>query len=309
MTTKKTVVIPASSDDFVPDGYYLNDPEAVEAVEAEVVQDSNLAMYENDPYMSDEYNDPNAQYPRIQTLRGEGAQKACWFIPSRELDRAGWLDPNPTLTDYHFQGGDVEAGLVIYEPRMLVAIRSTRQVFDRAESTKQKKMVFCGEAAENQELLEQKENYGAAQYFRVYLLSSDNAPLAEMPFEYRAKGATLATFIQQWEQSCDDITRFHCQAARRPFAKKNAAYKALCVFEPIVEKKKVDTEAVAVMAAKITGYKQVGLDNWAFNFLGRQQNADWFADVMDVRPLSTNTVGVLAGVGGNDGERLSLLGS
>lgn len=293
MTTKKSLVVPVLSDEFVSDDYYA----AAEAVEAELT-DPN--MFEHDPYMGDEYNDPDARYPRLQTLRGEGSQKACWFIPSRELDRAGWLDPNPVLTDYHFQGGDVESGLIIYEPRMLVAARSTRQVFDRAESTKQKKIVFCGEAAEHQELLEQKENYGAAQYFRVYLLSKDNVPLAEMPFEYRAKGATLATFVQQWDQSCDDITRFHCQAARRPFAKKNAAYKALCVFEPIIEKQKVETEAVAVMAAKITGYKQVGLDNWVFSFLGRQQNADWFADVMAVEQSAILPRSALARLSGSD---------
>jgi hypothetical protein len=273
-------------------------------VEAEIVQDSTLTMYENDPYMTDEYNDPDARYPRIQTLRGEGSQKACWFIPARELDRAGWLDPSPTLTDYHFQSGDVEAGLIIYEPRMLVAMKSTRQIFDRAETIKQKRMVFCGEASENPELLQQKDSYGVAQYFRLYLLGADNAPLSEMPFEYRPKGSTLVTFVEQWEQSCDDITRFHCQAARRPFAKKNAAYKALCVFEPIIERKKVDTDAVAVMAAKITGYKEVGLENWAFSFLGRQQNADWFVDVMDVRPLATT---VLAGAAG--GDRLILPGN
>lgn len=276
-------------DDFVPDDYYAG---VAESVEAEVVSElppairqSRGCANEHDPFMGDEFNDPNPVYPRIQTLRGEGAQKACWFIPAPQLDRSGWLDPKPKLETYHFQGGDSEEGLIIYEPRMLVATKSTPQVFDRAETVKQKRLVLLGDGTENIGLLDDKANYGTTQYFRIYLLDEDNCPLAEMPFEYRSKGATRATFVQQWGACCDEITLLHCRSAGKPFAKKNDVYRSLCVFRPLVAKQKVETETANVMAAKVIGYHKPTEVDWMSYFLGRQQNADWFAEVMDAGEL------------------------
>jgi hypothetical protein len=35
----------------------------------------------NDPYLSEEFGDPDAQFPRIQTLRGEGNQPPLLVHP------------------------------------------------------------------------------------------------------------------------------------------------------------------------------------------------------------------------------------
>jgi Family of unknown function (DUF5895) len=269
-------------DDFVPDDYYAADTS--ESLEAEVVAELPPSTTEDDPFMGDEFNDPNPVYPRIQTLRGEGAQKACWFIPAKQLDRSGWLAPAPKLETYHFQGGDSEEGLIIYEPRMLVATKSLPQVFDRAETAKQKRLVLV-DRPENIESPEEKANCGTTQHFRIYLLNQDNCPLAEMPFGYRSNGATRATFVQQWGASCDEITLLHCRSAGKPFAKKNDIYRSLCVFRPLLAKQKVETKTVNVMAAKVVGYHKPTKADWMSYFLGRQQNADWFAEVMDAGEL------------------------
>jgi Family of unknown function (DUF5895) len=281
MATRRNI----EQDDFVPDDYYAAGvtDSVTESVEAEVVAELPPTV-EHDPFMGDEFNDPNPAYPRIQTLRGEGAQKACWFIPATQLDRSGWLDPAPKLETYHFQGGDSEEGLIIYEPRMLVATKSLPQVFDRVESAKQKRLVLV-DRTENIESPEEKANYGTIQYFRIYLLDQDNCPLAEMPFEYRSKGATRATFLQQWGASCDEITLLHCRSAGKPFAKKNDVYRSLCVFRPLLAKQKVETETANVMAAKVVGYHKPTESDWMSYFLGRQQNADWFSAVMDAGDL------------------------
>jgi hypothetical protein len=237
------------------------------------------ASQEYDPYLDDSYSDPDATYPRIQTLRGEGAQKPCWFIPQSQLDQAGWLDPNPELSTYHFAGGDSEDGLILYQPRLLVAAKTTLLAFDREASTKANRMILCGDYNRLSE--EVKENYGMVQFLRLYLLDENNAPLAEMPFEFRAKGATRATFVKQWEQNCDEITRHHCKSVGKPFAKRNAAYRSLCVFIPQLTKEKVETTKANVMATKVTGHVRSTADNWVTYFLGRNENADWYMGVMD----------------------------
>jgi hypothetical protein len=244
---------------------------------AEVVNSTDIQQ--DDPYMDESYSDPDATYPRIQVLRGEGGQKPCWFIPQEQLDRAGWLDSGAKLETYHFNSGAAEEGLMLYEPRLIVAAKTTVLAFDRAASLAAKRMVLCGDY--NRIADELKDNYGLVQFFRLYLLDENNAPLAEMPFEFRAKGATRATFVKQWDQNCDDITRHHCRSLEKPFARRNAIYRSLCVFRPLLTKEKVETTKANVMAAKVSSHVRSTPDDWVSYFLGRNQNADWFTEVMD----------------------------
>jgi Family of unknown function (DUF5895) len=278
-------------EEQIPDDYAAqmaeSDYESVYEQNAIEAQHSILALPSepvHDPYMDDAYSDADASYPRIQILRGEGNQKPCWFIPQDQLDLAGWLDPEPKLDTYHFASGQSEEGLIIYQPRLLVAAKSTLLAFDRSASADAQKMVLSGDY--NQIPAEEKDNYGMVQFFRLYLLDDQNCPLAEMPFEYRAKGATRATFVKQWEQNCDEITRHHCKSVGKPFAKRNAVYRSLCVFIPQLIKEKVETTKANVMAAKVTGHVRPTAHNWVTYFLGRNENADWYTGVMDAgRPL------------------------
>lgn len=175
-----------------------------------------------DPYLSDDYGDLDFRFPRIQTLRGEGNQAPCWFIPESQLDQAGWLDPAPQLTTYHFASGDKEDGLMILQPRMLVAIDSGLLAFDREATALTKRLVVAGDYNNIPE--ESKDGFGTVQYLRLYLVDKDNCPLAETPFGFTAKGATRATFMQHWLANCDEITRLHCRSLNRPFSRRNAVY-------------------------------------------------------------------------------------
>jgi Family of unknown function (DUF5895) len=237
-----------------------------------------LTIAEDDPYMDDSYSDPDAQYPRIQSLRGEGNQPPCWFIPETQLDRAGWLDPAPQLNTYYFASGDKEDGLVILQPRLLVAAKTSLLAFDREGSQAAKRMMLAGDY--NSIAEGEKERFGMVQFFRLYLLDDQNCPLAEMPFEFRAKGATRSTFAAHWNQNCDEITRLHCRSLGKPFARRNATYRSLCVFVPKLAKEKVETDKVNVLAAKVVDHARPTADDWVNYFLGRNENADWFTDVM-----------------------------
>jgi hypothetical protein len=237
-----------------------------------------LAIPEDDPYMDDSYSDLDAQYPRIQTLRGEGGQPPCWFIPMSQLDRAGWLDPNPQITTYHFAGGGTDDGLMLLQPRLLVAAKTTLLAFDRTASQTAQRMILAGDYNYIPE--EKKDDFGMVQFFRLYLLDEQNRPLAEMPFEFRAKGATRSTFANHWNQNCDEITRLHCRSLNKPFARRNATYRSLCVFVPDLAKEKVETTKANVMAAKVVDHARATADDWVNYFLGRNENADWFTDVM-----------------------------
>jgi hypothetical protein len=276
------------------DTNYLDTQRDDEAIEAEVeVADAEVADAEvaeavlapieecKDPYMDDEFNDPNAVYPRIQTLRGEGQQKACWFITERNLDQAGWLHTYPKLETYYFQGGGEEQGAILYSPRMIVAAKTPPFYYDRTETEIQKRLILCGDSTKvDQKLFTDKGRFSKIQYFHIYLLDENNSPLTEMPFEYRPKGATRATFLNEWQRCCDAITRNHCREMGKPFQRKNSLYRSLCVFQPTIAKEKVETTVANVFAAKITGFAPITPQNWAFNFLGRNENADWFSGVL-----------------------------
>lgn len=277
--TKTIQIMPATTESIHahPIEVQTMEPNISSAIELTVV--APVENQKDDPYMDESYSDPDATYPRIQILRGEGGQKPCWFIPQEQLDRAGWLDPEPKLETYHFASGESEEGLMLYEPRLIVAAKTTPLAFDRAASTAANRIVLCGDY--NRVADELKENYGIVQIFRLYLLDENNAPLAEMPFEFRAKGATRATFIKQWDQNCDEITRHHCRSLERPFSRRNAIYRSLCVFQPLLAKEKVETAKVNVMAAKVSDHIRSTPDDWVSYFLGRNENADWFRQVMD----------------------------
>jgi Family of unknown function (DUF5895) len=275
MTTKKTATstIEQPAIEVLP-----NEPAAAAIAPLAVGEIAPEAIVEADPYMDDSYSDPDAQYPRIQTLRGEGNQPPCWFIPEDQLDRSGWLDYGAKLTTYHFASGDKEDGLVILQPRLLVAAKTSLLAFDRTASQNAGRMMLAGDY--NNIAEEAKTNFGMVQFFRLYLLDDQNCPLAEMPFEYRAKGATRSTFVAHWNQSCDEITRLHCRSLGKPFARRNATYRSLCVFAPKLAKEKVETDKVNVLAAKVVDHVRPTADDWVNYFLGRNENADWFTDVM-----------------------------
>jgi hypothetical protein len=251
---------------------------------AEVVQPVAIETV-NDPYFEDEFADPDPQFPRIQTLRGEGPQPACWFIPEDQLGKAGWLDPDPNLAEYHFAGGDAEVGLVITKPRMLVAVDSPKMAFDRKATQDTKRLVIAGNYNEVVDE-ENKAAFGPVQFFRIYLLGERNEPLAESPFGYISKGATRATFVSHWQQSAEEIARCHSRSLGKAYSRRNDRYRSLCVFAPIMAKEKVETDVATVMAAKVVDHEKATQENWMSFFLGRNENADWYTEVMGFQPVA-----------------------
>jgi Family of unknown function (DUF5895) len=184
-----------------------------------------------DQFASTDYNDPAAQLPKIQALRGEKGDVDCgYFVTEAEMQKAGWKSfAAKDLTTYSYNSGGQERGLLLKTPRMLVVQRSPLFAFDRQASVQKKRMIVSGAYSRQAHFNRQK--YGLGQYYEVLLLDQNNEPLHELPLGYLAKGANQASFSSHWQQLVNEVTRCHAQANGISARPKNSKFTSLCVFQ------------------------------------------------------------------------------
>jgi Family of unknown function (DUF5895) len=233
-----------------------------------------------DQFASTDYNDPAAQLPKIQALRGEKGDVDCgYFVTEAEMQKAGWKSfAAKDLTTYSYNSGGQEQGLLLKTPRMLVVQRSPLFAFDRKASVQEKRMIVSG--AYSRQAHKEREKYGLGQYYEVLLLDENNEPLHESPLGYLAKGANQSSFSSQWQQLVGEVTRHHAQANQIPARPKNSMFTCLCVFQFSV-KRELAGSSMKSYACKVDGHVSPTAANWERFFLGRhEETADRFLNLM-----------------------------
>lgn len=233
-----------------------------------------------DRFAAEEYIDTQARLPKIQALRGEtGASECGYFITVTEMAKAGWIDfDDKKLIEYEYGSGGKEQGLLIQQPRMLVAARSPLFAFDRVLSQSEGRLIVAGQY--NKTEYSDRARFGTGQVYEVVLLDPNNQPLHEIGFAYVAKGSNQATFSQHWQQLVTEVTRFHAIANRIAARPKDARFNALCVFEFKVKRELAGNGAKSP-ACKVDSHTSPTADNWESYFLGRNDEvADRFLNLL-----------------------------
>jgi Family of unknown function (DUF5895) len=233
-----------------------------------------------DRFADPEYVDPHARLPRIQALRGEtGASECGYFIPEKEMAKAGWLSiDEPALSVYEYGSGGTENGLLIQSPRMLVVPRSPLFAFDRAISQQENRLAVIGQY--NKQLYSDRSKYGTGQCYEVFLLDKDNEPLHEIGFAYVAKGSNQASFSQHWQQLVQEVTKCHAIANGIPARPKNVMFNSLCVFQFTVKRELAGNNAKSP-ACKVHSHIAPTMADWESFFLGRKEaDADRFLNLL-----------------------------
>jgi Family of unknown function (DUF5895) len=233
-----------------------------------------------DRFATANYNDPAAQLPKIQALRGEKGDIDCgYFITEAEMQKAGWKSiAAKDLTTYQYNSGGQERGILLKTPRMLVVQRSPLFAFDRQASVQEKRMIVSG--AYSRQAHKEREKYGLGQYYEVLLLDENNEPLHETSLGYLAKGANQASFSAHWQQLVNEVTRCHAQANGIPARPKNSMFTCLCVFQFSV-KRELAGSSMKSYACKVDDHVPPTAANWESLFLGRNdETADRFLNLM-----------------------------
>jgi hypothetical protein len=242
-----------------------SEPAAV-AVEAHVTTSEPAgALTLNNRFASSDYDDPDAKRPRMQALRGEDPKQFGLFLSLETLSECQWLECEISdLIDYGFQSGKTEKGLLIKQPRMLIHQTSPLFAYDRVAVQKVKRLVGM---VYDPVMHSDRETYGFGCIYDVVLLDKQNMPLHELPLQILLKGATAASFNNEWKIFLNEIVALHARAFQIPVRGKNAIFNSLCVFCPTLDRQVVGTK-VKSPALKIVGHEKPTIDNWTDYFIG-----------------------------------------
>ncbi len=231
---------------------------------------------EFDEFCSPDFIDPNGRLPRIQAVRGEDPKQYGYFVPLSEMAKAGWSDFDESqITDYTFQSGEIEKGLLLQNPRMLVCPKSPLLAVDKKLSKESQSTVIIGEYRREHKGM---ENITNVQLYQIFLLNQNNQPLHQIPLIYKAKGTNQASFSVYWQQFCNEfntcfsIANRHLGASPKP---KNFAFNSLLVFCPKLAREIVG-DKLKSPALRIIGYEQPTLENWTQFFVGTNATTKQF---------------------------------
>jgi hypothetical protein len=233
-------------------------------------------------YLTQQFDDPNFNYPYAQPLRGEVNPAHCGiFIPQSQIEKANWRkDIAPEeLIQYTYNSGQTEDGLLLTQPRMVITPISELGAFNRTASQQEGRLV----AIEGGWQREYKEvdNIGNFQVYLIILLDDTNQPLHDVPLRLITKGAFQATLSEQWQKSCTQIAKLRARAGRIAYRPQNRVFSALCVFIPQIERRLVGSKAKSP-ACYISGYLEANAGNWLEFFLGKDQYlADWTIETLN----------------------------
>ena len=219
-----------------------------------------------DEFSSSEFLDPKARLPRIQALRGENPAQCGYFVPGGESAKAGFDFAliEEYLTDYTFNSGESETGFLFKQPRMLVVARSGLLGFSRQQTKEEGNLAVLGHW---QKSFKENADVGNVQMYEVVLLGKDDKPLHSSPLSYVAKGANGASFSQEWQKFCWEITNCRALNLRIAAREMDARFRVCCVFEPVIAREIVGKKEKAPVC-KIVGHTVATLENWKSLFIG-----------------------------------------
>jgi hypothetical protein len=232
-------------------------------------------------YLSCQYAATDFSFPYVQALRGEDSKQYGYFVPLSQANKAGWRDLDPDkLTEYAYNSGKAEVGILFQQPRMVVTPVSSLGMFDRKASLEDETLVVIGKWDRQHR---DNENVGNFQIYLVMFFDEHKRPLHDIPLKLVAKGAQQATLSAQWQQFCVAVARCQAQAHKVFFSPRNEVFNALCLFQPHLIRKSVG-ENIKSPALYVDGYVEPTVDNWQDFFLGNDEDlADMVVGLMNPR--------------------------
>jgi hypothetical protein len=246
-------------------------------------------------YLSRQYAATDFSFPYVQGLRGEDPKQYGYFVPLSQANKAGWRDLDPAkLTEYAYNSGKTEVGILLQQPRMVVTPVSSLGMFDRKASLEDETLIVVGKWDRQ---FRDDENVGNFQIFLVMFFDEHKQPLHDIPLKLVAKGAQQATLSEQWQQFCVAVARCQAQAHKVFFSPRNEVFNALCLFQPHLIRKSVG-ENIKSPALYVDGYVEPTVDNWQDFFLGNDEDlADMVVGLMNPRSrllLADPTAGAIS---------------
>jgi Family of unknown function (DUF5895) len=232
-------------------------------------------------YLTAAYAATDFSFPYCQALRGEDPKQCGYFVPLSQADKAGWhnLDPDK-LTQYAYNSGKTEIGILLKQPRMALTPVCQLGMFDRKASQEDESLVVIGKWDRQH----RGENIGNFQIYLVMFFDEQKQPLHDIPLKLVAKGAHQATLSDQWQKFCVSVARCQAKTNRTIFSPRNEAFNALCLFQPLIIRKTVG-DKIKSPACYIDGYVAPTIDSWQDFFIGTDEDiADVVIGMMNPRP-------------------------
>jgi hypothetical protein len=232
-------------------------------------------------YLSKEYAATDFDYPYVQPLRGEDPKQCGYFVPLSQANKAGWRDLDPSnLTEYAYNSGETEVGILLQKPRMVLTPICQLGQFDRKASQDEGNLVVIGAWDRKYK----GENVGNFQVYLVMFFDDQKQPLHDIPLKLVAKGSHQASLSQEWQKFCTSVACCQARANQTMFSPRNEAFNALCLFQPHIIRKSVG-DKIKSAACYVDGFVPPKVDNWQEFFLGTDEEiADVVIAMLNPRP-------------------------
>ncbi|WP_052672539.1 DUF5895 domain-containing protein [Aliterella atlantica] len=226
---------------------------------------------ERDEFISDEYIDKNATLPTVIVLND---QLHCgYFIPVSTMAKCGWVNFDESqLIAHTFRSGEIEQGILITNPRMLVCPKSDLYQYDVEASEKQQKRAIVGLF---DPALKGDRNIRTERLYLVFFLDENNSPLHTSPLKYAARGVNGATFETERRAFKSQLETCHAlvnQVAAKP---KNDRFHALGVFCFKTQAELVGEKQNKSWCCRIVSHESPTTENWKNYFIGYTNLKDY----------------------------------
>lgn len=219
---------------------------------------------ERDQFTSDEYIDKNAALPTVIVLND---QLHCgYFIPVSTMAKCGWVDFDESqLISHTFRSGEVEQGVLIIKPRMLVCPKSDLYQYDVQASEQQRRRAIVGlyDAA-----LKDDKNIKTERLYLVFFLDANNNPLHTSPLKYAARGVNGATFEAERRAFKTQLETCHALINHVPAKPKNDLFHTLGVFCFTAQAELVGEKTNKSWCCRVTSHESPTTENWKDYFVG-----------------------------------------
>ncbi len=254
---------------------------------------------ERDGFTSDEFIDKNAALPTVIVLND---QLHCgYFIPVSTMAKCGWIDFDESqLISHTFRSGEVEQGVLITNPRMLVCPKTELYQYDVQASEQQQRKAIVGlyDAA-----LKDDKNVKTERLYLVFFLDENNNPLHSLPLKYAARGVNGATFEVERRAFKAQLETCHALTNQVPAKPKNDLFHALGVFCFTTQAELVGEKQNKSWCCRVVNHESPTTETWKNYFIGYTHLKDyaWSAlepgqkiDVLSMPALEGETRAVAA---------------
>lgn len=226
---------------------------------------------ERDQFTSDEFIDKNAALPTVIVLNDE--LHCGYFIPVSTMAKCGWVDFDESqLISHKFRSFQIEQGVLITNPRMLVCPKTELYQFDVQASEQQRKRAIIGlyDAA-----LKDDKNIKTERLYLVFFLDENNKPLHTSPLKYAARGVNGATFETERRAFKAELETSHALINQVPAKPKNDKFHSLGVFCFTTTPELVGEKQNKSWCCRVISHERPTTENWQDYFVGYTNFKDY----------------------------------